>query len=425
MIMKKYFILAAAVAMFTACTNNDDITQQSPTENERIPLTIGMITGNVNVTSTTRSSTITLQDNEAVNQTANTAGMGLYIMKQGEIYAPEAKVTPDPAVDYDVFNIQSTSLNNGTPSPTYTQFVKSATSFYYPDVKTQGVDIYIYSPWNTNAPDCSTNAKGLDQTFALSTSTTQTYDADYYANDFLWGCIGAGITATASTNGGTNTAITAANYKLAKSGTATTGFVTSSGEVIVPLVHLGSKIIVNVKPGTGMTYDKLTGAKVYFGVDYTGGTLMIRDGAIATSGAASRSFIEIGHLGYSDNTPTAIASSDWDVNGTKGVIWEDKNLDGNKDAGEIGGYTCAGVILPQTVNTAAVGDGPLIKITLSDAATTYIYKPATSPTFSRAKKYVYTITVNASGIVVTTSVKDWTNDTSSLVNNGVGTAELE
>lgn len=403
--MKKYLILAAAAATFTACSFDRDLEFEDDGPNI---IMVGATTGDVTVSTSTRSSTTTLQDAQAASMTENTAGMGLYILKDNYLF------TQTDAANYQHFNTKSTSLTVNNPAANYTKI--GTPTYYYPDQKGQGIDVYVYSPYSGSAPTCADNTHGIDQTFAISTSTAQTYDADYYANDFLWGAVGEHVT---TTNGGAAYPINATNYKLAKGGTATSGFVTGTGEIIVPMVHLGSKIIIKVVAGLGMSIDKLKGATVDFNVDYLNGTLKISDGTVATSGSATSSYINMGKLGYSAAS-TAIAAGN--ATGSNGVLWnsatDDADDSGTMDDTEVKAYLCSGVILPQTVR---IDDGaptptpvPLIKITLSDTQTVYAYTPVSVPTFAKKTKYTFTITVNATALAVTTTVNDWADGTSSL-----------
>ena len=98
-------------------------------------------------------------------------------------------------------------------------------------------------------------------------------------------------------------------------------------------------------------------------------------------------------------------------------------------------YECSAVIVPQQNTTANnSGNSPIIEITLrsdnTSSATdiaTYGYKTgaSTATTFVSGKKYIYNITVTASGLVVSTQVLDWVDDSTSLPNSGTGDAELQ
>ena len=431
--MKKYFILAAVAATFTACSFDKDLGESSSSSSlpqvERVPLKIGAITGEATVNASRRSASTNLQDAAAATQTAttNSSGMGLYILKSG------TKYTQTDASNYEQLNLASTSLTLNTPTgTTYTKYENSTTSFYYPDDKSQGVDIYLYSPHSASAPSGADASNTIDNTLSITTATDQTYDKDYYANDFLWGAIGENVS---TTNGGSSSPINATKYKAATGGTTTAGYVTTSGEVIVPMYHMGSKIIIKVVNGTGMTMDKLKGAKVDFGVDFLTGTLKISDGTITKTGAdiantadTDLQYITMGKLGYSDASTTITSTTNND--GREGVEWTDTNSDNIIQNGEVSAYYCAGVIIPQKVRHSK-GDGtdpdktalPLIKITIDNTTTVYAYSPTADITFAPKKKYTFTITVNAAGIAVTTNVTDWDDQTTTLPGTTPGSGD--
>lgn len=403
--MKKYFILAAAAAMFAACSNDND-PAQGETQNERTPLKVGTVTGST----TMRSPSTGLQD-DAVAYDKTT--IGLYILQQG--------TTASQSVDYEKFNLQSSSLTQNSPASKYTLF-NYGSSLYYPDSKTQGIDIYAYAPYSASAP-----ATDITTALTLTTPTTQTYDDDFYAADFLWGCVGAGTASDAQTlitgayTSSPAVSATISAEKAADAKTASTAGYYNDGasnftdNVIVPMIHLGSKIIIKVKP-SGMAASSLEGATVTFKVADKDATLNLSTGAL-TPGTANADDITMGKLGYSDAS-TKIAVADGDANGTKGIIGDGSS--------SVEGYTCAGVILPQTITASS----ELIKITLG--TTDYVYKPSAAITFASAKKYTFEISVTASGLKVTTTVADWTDGTSALpddsgssAGNGHGKAEMQ
>jgi hypothetical protein len=61
------------------------------------------------------------------------------------------------------------------------------------------------------------------------------------------------------------------------------------------------------------------------------------------------------------------------------------------------------IIVPQIVNSGET----FIKISLSNGGNLY-YKPSQSLTFVSGKKYIYHITVNLTGLTVTSTITDWT-----------------
>lgn len=428
--MKKYFILAAAAAMFAACSNNEDLAQgETPTE--RIPLTIGAATGDLTVNSTMRGNTANLQDQNSVIATNK---VGLFIVKESGVTITDNS--------YEKFNVGTTSLDNTTR--TNYSIINPASDIYYPDNKTQRIDIYAYAPFQTG--DWSSKDISSDlQSFTLETD--QTDDNKYMASDVLWGCAGTGTTVAASTSTGgaykllskTNESayeVSANQYKtvITNAGGASTGKLPSSAyylttgtpntaDVVVPMLHRGSKIIVRLK-ATGMAKEKLQNAKVVFNADYKTGELKISDGtfAVPTGATATKTpIILTNRLGIAS---TVASAGDAVTEQGKATITT------TDDA-----YECCAVIVPQQNATSNnSGDDPIIEITLRSDNTgsptdiaTYGYKTGatTATTFVSGKKYIYNITVTASGLVVSTQVLDWVDDSTSLPNSGTGDAVLQ
>lgn len=410
--MKQLFILAAAVAMFAACTEKS-LVNTGP-DNERIPLSIGAIYGEIPSAPLTRSASTVLQGAKV------TQPIGLYILKG------TTTTTQTDASLYEHFNLSSTSLSVDTPVSGYVG-INTGTTLYYPDNKEHGISIYAYSPYVSTAPD---NTKDISSNLlTLTTASDQKYEAGYLSSDFLWGRQGEVVNSTDNKVSGSQYllaktaagSITGASEILASPNAAYLGVkATSSATVHIPMVHLGSKIIVKVAPGTNMDITRLKGATVSFYTDTQKADLKLQDGTLsAATGNTAHSAIAIGNLGYSASG-TAITTSTTD--GSNGVQWDvtndDTDSDGIMDEKEISAYWCAGVILPQTINASA--SDTLISITLNGTSTSYVYK-AQNAIFAAGKVYQYNITVNANDISLTTSVTDWTNGGTPVAGN----AELE
>ena len=388
--MKKYFILAAAAAMFAACSNTDEITQ-TETPNERIPLTIGA-TYSVDPVVTMRGTSTTYQSTEL----ESTNVLGIFIRKNG---SKAAKVTADT---YEVDNVLSTGLTPATRS-TFKYMDVAATGLYYPDAKSQKIDIYAYAPSSvmTTAP---TTIGSFD--IDLSAKTNQGTDANYMANDILWGMEG------------TTNEISANKYAAADKtdGTITGAYVgTGTGaNVIIPMTHRGSKIVINLAT-SGMDASKLDHATVKFMVDYTKGSMDLSNGEITTNTDAT-------NPNYVVSQPITLTPA-----ATTGP-----SPTGGLDATT---HSCAAVILPQVINaqetdktTVKNPDNSntnyrLIEITLSDGSTKYAYVVNTVQTFESAKVYTYNIIVTASGLTLTTKVADWVAGFSGTEGNGEATLE--
>ena len=462
--MKKYFFLAAAAAMMLSACSFDrelDYGGAETTPKDAIPLTVGYALGDLGTPSVTRGNNVNLQNDSLIINTGDTRQFGLFVLKAG---------TDTPSETYERTNLPSTSLGKNNPTAKYTLADVTSTDTYktllYPEDKSQAIDIYAYAPYKTlaaytynSSTDKYEGTIGSTNVFSYTTETNQTAVEDYWKSDVLWGCAGTGTNVTTaaaiySALGATaktdeisareyllfknNVTKTASEAHRAYTAKATTGAddgpdhayyfkagTQNSADVIVPMLHRGSKIIVNVLT-SGMAKSKLQNAVVKFYVDYTVGELNIKTGEFkvpsGTSAPASATAITLtDHLGIvkQDASPTEEGSV---------------TVTNTDDA-----YTCCAVIVPQTAAVANNGgNGSLITIDLKDATTgsanttaTYSYKlgtttGATAPTFASGKKYIYNITVKASGLSVTTTVADWSDDTSSLPGgNGDGNAELQ
>ena len=177
----------------------------------------------------------------------------------------------------------------------------------------------------------------------------------------------------------------------------------NTADVVVPMLHRGSKIVVNVL-ASGMEKAKLQNAVVKFNVDYTAGSLNVATGEYkvptATPAPTATTPITLtDHLGIVAQGATPTEEGSVTVSTTD-------------DA-----YTCSAVIVPQTLAvTNDSGNGGIISIDLMSDTTssatktaTYVWKTgsATDPQFVSGKVYTYNITVKASGLSVTATVSDW------------------
>lgn len=445
--MKKYLILAAAVTMFAACTN-DTAPEQDIAQGERVPLEIGYSLGNIGNKATTRANTSSIQSTSLLNTSPNINTLGVFVLKKDQ-------VTHTATEAYERINVASTSLTSNSPTTNYSLIgITGTDALVYPDNKSQEIDIYAYAPRNSSAVIADISSDMV----TINTQTDQSTIANYMASDVLWGCAGTGanIVASASTSVGSegpyellkgtgsnqanNNIITANKYMTVKKNDADDDGnpdVTSDGRVdayylalgtpntasvVVPMLHRGSKIIVNVL-ASGMIKDKLKNAVVKFNVDYTVGELNIATGEykVPSGTAAPTATTPItltDHLGI-------------DAQGASPSPEGVTTVSTTDDA-----FTCSAVIVPQTISvTNDSGNGNIITIALMSDCTssatetaTYAFKlgttaGATPPTFVSGKVYTYNITVTASGLSVTTTVADWVDGQGGTATSG--SAELQ
>ena len=383
--MKRLFILASAAALFAACSVNDGLNPGLDTE--RVPLTISVSDALSAPVVGTRSNVNNIQS--TVLDPASTAQIGVYVL-------PAGQTASTPAQEYMAWNAEQLEY---VAHGSYTDVTIDG-SLYYPASKTQKVDIYAYVP------------KGNDVSSNISTETTnvaiqanQSTKANYLLSDVLWGRVGDGTGDETASGNHSNAPINAANHLAAKAGTATNGYVTTTGEVIIPMFHKAAKIIVKITP-VGMDVARLKGATVKFYVNGTNTTTPIVSTALNVSSGAITALIPaatpvIAPMVFTDKlgkdeSDGDIPASASDGNGTQGAIG---------DGSTISGYACSGIILPQTLKKG----NTLIEIVLSDN-TTYAYKIPTEGsdiTFASGNVYTYTIAVTASSLTLTTTVADW------------------
>lgn len=139
----------------------------------------------------------------------------------------------------------------------------------------------------------------------------------------------------------------------------------------VPLVfnHKLSKISFLVKQGAGIDLSELTGIQIMnvlsdINMDVTSGALI----------------------------PVSGANTDINVYGVKGTTGEETQVSG-----------MAAIIVPQSFVTD--GSKQLFRLVINGVS--FYYKPSVGILFEEGKAYNYTLTVNNTGIEVTSSIVDW------------------
>lgn len=480
--MKKYFILAAAAAMMlSACSFDRDLDYggAGTTPEGPIQLTMGYTMGDLVSSATTRGNNPGLQS-DTINKDAK---IGLFVLKEGAASATET---------YERINLASTSLTQDKPVANYT-FANvapaSGDGLLYPEDKSQKIDIYAYAPYisNTTAssgsyiPSSFGTKSGtpalyqgnITSVVTFFTEADQTQNVDYWKSDVLWGCAGTGtyVTAaaatspagpyeelkgTATTNAANKNEISAKEYLTIKAKT-TSGVdgayylkvdasdpKNNTADVIVPMLHRGSKIIVKLHT-SGMELEKLQNADVIFNVDYLKGELKISDGSYTATGTATASDVyltrRLAMTEWVEKTEdTSVTPSVWNLP----AVTEDASGVEAASGSDPKKYVCSAVVVPQDLTAA---DRSLIKIVLyndgqqkdssagyydsgntvkkySEPTATYVYTGKVK--LEAGKKYIYDITVTASGLTVTTTVQDWISD-SSFGTSGTqsGNAELQ
>lgn len=322
--MKKILLLALVAATLTACSSDSEAPQAPVASKQPIVLGTGM--------PTMRSNKQDLQKTELEAGTT----VGVYI------YFKDAQTT-NTTYNYGYKNIAYTV--SGTQGDlTITDTDKQP---YYPDVKTQNIDIYAFAPQvYTGTAELST----LTAQDVFTTKADQTAEADYRASDFVWGKL---ADRSAPTTAGTKQEIT--------------------------MDHMLSKVNINIAAGDGVNYSSLSGAEIKLNGVKLEGTINFTTGAVSLSSAAT-------------NTAKTVTL-------TTSTSDTGKLADTTTDC-----YTSSAVIIPQDI--AAAND--FIEIKLSNGST-YKYKTTATTTFDSKTKYTYDITLSVAGIELTTTISDWTD----------------
>jgi len=409
--MKKYFPLVFVASMIAACSSNNDLVQGNQEVVERIPLSIGAMHYMDGPTVTTRSA-MTALHKDTISKYVE---LGLFVLGDGQ-----ATVASPTKLDYEHFNIKANVSDNTTVAAQSDIVATNATTdkLIYPSLSTTDINLYAYAPYMSTYAGTDISSTKVD----VAVLDDQTKDKNYILSDILWGCVGKTALGKAKDNvsyptsfsGKPEASITGANYVAAKGGTSTDGY-TTSGKVIIPMLHRASKIVVKLTT-EGMDISKLEKAKVTVFTPSLSSSMLISTGVLDKVSTTASPVIPATEvtmtdmLAYKEDGVTILTASDADANGTKGLI-----VDGSSNPQY---YVCAAVIMPQDL---AAGD-KLFKIQLRDVdsdnngtpetlGSTYIYvqpNPLGSITaFESGKVYTYTIKVKASGLLVTSTVADW------------------
>ncbi len=347
--MKRLILIATATLCLAACGDRLNVGPSGP---GTVPIRIGAA---ISGAPATRANAQDLQSTELdVNQT-----VGVYI------YFKDTTGT-NPTYGYGYKNI-AYKVSNATGD---LALVTATDQPYYPELKTQNVDIYAFSPRTGIYTATSDDLCTLTSEDVFTTVADQTDTVNYKASDFVWGKKANVLNGTAS--------------------------------VEVTMDHMLSKINVNVAPGTGMTLDKLDSAKVMLNGVVLNGIVNFTTGAVSPkSGAATATLTLSNHVRKTVTKNFTVGSTNYTA------------------------ATSSAVIIPQTIATGASTTSPVDMITIQlwdskagSYTSTYNVKASAPTTFAAKTAYTYNIVVNTQGLSLTTTINDWTTGTSTN-----GTAE--
>lgn len=241
----------------------------------------------------------------------------------------------------------------GSPTTTYTQNLKytangkggfDGTTVYYPQ-SGEGVNIYAYAPWK--------DGLALDDSYSFTVKDDQSGVDAYIASDLLWG------------------------QPMRKDGEAT--YITANpvartqAAVPVTFTHLLSKIEVTLQVGDGLTVDDFKGATLTILNTKPTTNLTLKNGNISTA--------------YGD--PTDIIAAYYSQEAAPDAL------------------TAAAIVVPQTITKGI----KFMKLHLATGGDFYYTLPGDESDVDLALEsgeiYKYNITVNLTGLTVTSTIKDW------------------
>ena len=363
----KTFFACAMLAALASCSNDHVLSQQSPTPSDpdvinivaasSKPVTRAAVTGN------------DLQD----TQFATGEKINVYLEENG------GSTTTYSMLRYEV----SSTPNGAGKQLELVNTSPTQTAPHYP-ISGNGIDAYAFYPALGTSDSDYDVTKNLH---SFSVAEDQSTIGGYRKSDLMFG---------------TN------NWDTRNSGAPITSFAGTKKPNPVNLYfkHLLSKIIVKLKPGSGLTADKLKGATVKLYNAYPKATINPSKTGITVS---------------VDNTPIP-PNSGYIL--TTDYASTESTLDPDTYEG------CAGIIIPQSIS---VPSSPtvtkFIEITLASTygSAKYVYNIADGDgtsdgtmTFAPGNQYTYTITLSAGDVVVvSTEINNWNN------NNISGDANLQ
>ena len=350
--MKKYLTLIAIAILSVACETK--LTDGLTTNEAPVPILLGSSMQGA----ATRSISQTLQATELEKDTE----VGVFIYYSGD----KESTTHSYGYKNVKYTVKDPTGSGVTPGDL--ALASGETQPYFPEDKTQVVDVYAFAPrsiYTAQTADLSGLAPltPLTAEDVFSTKADQTTDANYCLSDFVWG---------------------------------TGSSASTSSAIQINMAHKLSKVNINIAAGTGMTLAKLDKAKIILNGVLLDGTVDFTTGAVTLR--ADDPLIP-----YTNN-PSPVTLTDNSCTFAQG-----KFSDGVTDC-----YTSSAVIIPQTIAASATTTVPvnIISIQLWDGSaygTAYNVAATSGHTFAAGTAYNYDITINAGGLSLTTSITDWTS----------------
>ena len=367
---KRYlYLLPMAAALLASCGSDEEVAYvEAPQE-----ILLGASFDMDDAIVTTRNQKQNLQSDVLVNGTQ----VGVFIYYKGQ-----SSVNTD---GYGYRNIGYTSATAVTRDNQKQCDLGSPTRIpYYPSRKDQVIDLYAFAPreqvTTSETPELVTYATTKAK---FTTKADQTSDADYHASDFIWG----------------------ANLNTVKADTH------RNQKVVIGMNHKLSKICINLIEGHSMA-GKLQNAKVQIHgvklkgeVDLKVGTM----GLVAADNAATDVTLSSALTTENRTTATTYYNNDTPTDGSTQTHYS---------------YPVSCIVIPQKVNESKAANFKFLTVTLPDGAgstpaqkqadgTKYDYLTSailghSTNGFEAGKVYTYNITINATGIQLTSViVQNW------------------
>lgn len=256
---------------------------------------------------------------------------------------------------------------------------------------TSGSEEYKYGSSNDGYVPCTVNSNNLNPTGGV----TLFYPANGNGID-VYGVYPSTVTANASSQNFEvkNDQSLENDYMLSDlmfTDTQVSDHKKTAGDVSLVFKHKLSKVIVKLQKGSGLNASDIDDANVKI-------TSTIRQCTIASVGKSGMGNVAVS----TSDVASPITVGTWNSSTTPNGI--------------------AAIVVPQVVSA----NSQLFEVELTNNAVYRYYIPSTgNVTFSPEKVYTYTLTLTTAGINVTSSITNWTDDTSNLPNSGNGDANLD
>ena len=349
----KIISACAVLAALASCSNDHELFHQSPTPSDSDVINI------------------VAASSKPVTRAAGTEDLQDTQFDTGEKINVYLEENGGNTTTYEMLRYEVTNINNDGGKQLELVSTPAQDAPHYP-ISGNGINACAFYPalGTTNAAyDVTTSST------SFSVAEDQSLIADYRKSDLMFG---------------TN------NWDTENSGALITGFEGTKKPNPVKLYfkHLLSKIIVKLKPGSGLTATQLQGATVKLYNAYPTANITPSKTGI-TVNVDKNSTLPNG--GYTLTTDYASSESPSDLDNYAG---------------------CAGIIIPQDIATAAPTKFIEIKLSQDNGSGKYVYNIADSDTntddskmtFASGKQYTYTITLSAGNVVVvSTQIQNWVN----------------